>query len=111
MTQATLAKKPPAIPPEEAQRSLWEMDFAELKAILEQSGHNPISQDKVDWLIEKAKIGYDEDQRHGRAVMPHFYVIRQIVDLSDQVLQSFLTRLRDRVAQKVQQAAISDPEN
>lgn len=99
MTQTTETLK--GIKPEEAQKSLWQLDFQELKTILSDSQHQPLDQDRVDFLIEKAQKGHDDDQRLGKAVMPHFYVIQQLQGCNDSLFTNFLGTLRNRIEQKI----------
>lgn len=99
------------IKPEEVQKSLWELDFQELKNILKQVDLQPLSEDRVEWVIARAEDGHKQDARQGKAVMPHYYVIQQLQGLHDNLFSGFMTTFRSRMQEKLLKAFSNNAEN
>lgn len=105
LSQKEKAARLKGISHEAAQKTMWDLDFQELKHILTQSNRAPLPEDRVDWVINQAQAGHAEDAKKGKAVMPHFYVIQQLQGLGEQYFSSFIKRLRSRVQDKLVQSA------
>jgi hypothetical protein len=84
-----------------AQKTLQELNFDDLKIVLERANLKPLAQDKVTWVMDEAKAKRNQALEAQHTPLPSYlYVIEGLGKLADSqsnLIGRFLERLRNAV--------------
>jgi hypothetical protein len=86
---------------ERAQRTLQELDFNDLRSIMQRTNMAPLQADQVDWVVERATLQQRIALQNQNSPLPSYvYIVQELVKVvgnSSQTLERFFNRLRNDV--------------